>query len=303
LACIICGGLRFAPVPHHEIDGIAALRRARGLGVVGWRLCLDCGNATPEEPADLAILDAYWQTNRASAADAEAQWAYRERIARIGADRSFAMFSDLAGPRDDGGPRRFLDVGCGLGVTVRRFQDGGWRAVGIDPDGTLRPWFEKLGIEGITGQVESQDFDAPFDLIQVAYAIYFIQDPRGFLEGLKRHLAPGGHLGIVMADLLAFTQPTAATNAHSFVPTADSMAYLLARAGYRVVSQERIKDSWFIAATPGEAALPALDTGKILRAHRTRALRWRLIGYPYALARQLAARVLGASVFKATWSK
>jgi hypothetical protein len=139
--------------------------------------------------------------------------------------------------------------------------------------------------------------------VQVAYAIYFVQDPRSFLAGLRRFIAPGGHLAIVMADLLAFTQPTAATDAHSFVPTPESLEHLLALAGYRVRLKRRIKDSWFIAAEPGETAPPAVDAGAILRRHRTRALRWRLLGYPYAVARQLAARVLGASVFKATWSK
>jgi SAM-dependent methyltransferase len=299
LACIVCGGAHFAPVPHHEIPGIAALRRDRGLKPVGWRLCLTCGNAAPQEPPDLAILDAYWQTNRAAHPDSDAQWAYREEIARIGAERSWSMFSGLNGGR----PGRFLDVGCGLGVTVKRFKDGGWAATGIDPDATLRPWFEKLGVEGVTGQIENHGFAEPFDLIQVAYAIYFIQDPRAFLAGLRRHLAFGGHLVIVMADLLAYTQPTAATDAHTFVPTADSLEYALALAGYRVVKREKIKDSWFIAATPGETAPPKVDTQAILQLHRTRGWRWRLIGYPRALARQLAARVLGAKVFKATWSK
>jgi SAM-dependent methyltransferase len=299
LACVICGGTERAPVPHHTIPGIAELRRARGLGDVGWGLCMRCGNATPDEPADLGILDAYWQTNRAAHPDSEAQWAYRERIALIGAERSWETFAGLNG----GKIGRFLDVGCGLGVTVKRFQDGGWTATGIDPDATLRPWFEKQGIEAVTGQVEQQQGDGAFDLVQVAYAVYFIQDPRGFLAGLRRIIAPGGHLAIVMADLLAFTQPTAATDAHSFVPTIESLERLLALAGYRVVLKRRIKDSWFVAATPGDVAPPAIDTAAILRRHRTRALRWRLIGYPYALARQLAARVLGASVFKATWSK
>jgi hypothetical protein len=106
-----------------------------------------------------------------------------------------------------------------------------------------------------------------------------------------------------MADLLAFTQPTAATDAHSFVPTPESLEYALAAAGYRVVTKQRIRDSWFITATPGEVPLPAVDTDAILNRHRSRALRWKLFGYPYALARQIAAKALGASVFKATWSK
>jgi SAM-dependent methyltransferase len=300
LTCIICGSLRREPVPHDRIGGISELRRKRGLQLVDWYLCMDCGNATPEEQPDLGVLDEYWQTNRGSKHDSEDLWSYREAIARTGADRSWNMFSRL---REGQAPGRFLDVGCGLGLTVKRFADGGWKARGIDVDGTVKPWHDRLGIDAVIGQIEHQDWDGAFDLIQVAYAIYFIQDPGAFLAGLRRSLAPGGHVAIVMSDLLAFTQPAAATDAHTFVPTPESLEYALVKAGYRVVMKQRIRDSWFLAATPGDAPLPKIDASAILRRHRTRALRWKLIGYPYAVARQAAARVLGARVFKASWSK
>jgi SAM-dependent methyltransferase len=275
-------------VPFDRLPAVeAVLARRGGAPDYGWRLCMECGNAQPTSPPDMAVLEEVWQSNRKTPGDQAALWAHRRRIAEIGAARSWEMFSGLS----SGAGRRFLDIACGHGVTVKRFQDGGWEAEGIDIDATMKPFHDELGIRTRIGPVEKETWEEPFDLIQIAYAIYFISDPRAFLQHLVRLIRPGGHLAIVMSDHLSWTQSGGPNYMHTFIPTALSLQGLLARAGYRTVLSRRIKDSWFIAATPGEAAPPALNTGAILRAHRTRAMRWRLFGAPRERLKQAVLRL------------
>jgi SAM-dependent methyltransferase len=285
MPCIICGANHFEPVPFDRSPAVEVVLRRRGLvESYGWRLCMACGNAQPAEPPNLQALEEIWQSSRAEPDASEAIWAERARMAKVGAERSWEIFSPLhRGP----GRGRFLDIACGQGVTVKRFQDGGWDAEGNDIDATMKPMHNLLGIRTMIGPVERQEWTEPFDLIQIAYAIYFVTDPRGFLERLRPLLKPGGHLAVVLADHLAYTQSAGPSYAHTFIPTAESMRALLAHAGYRAVLAKRLRDTDFIAARVEDCAPPAVDTRRILRAHRTRALRWSLLGANRARARRL----------------
>jgi SAM-dependent methyltransferase len=254
MTCIICGSSKMIPIPFER-----------------------------HQEAEI------WQSNRKGAVDETANWTERRRIARIGADRSWEMFSGLHKGSSKG---RFLDIACGLGLTVKQFQDNGWLAEGNDIDATVKPIHDELGIRTRIGPVESENWEEPFDLIQVAYAIYFITDPRAYIERLRHLLKPGGHLAIVMADHLAYTCQGGPAYMHTFIPTMESMEGLLARAGYKTVLRRKISDTWFIAATPGEAEPPKIDAKAILRAHRSRAMRWKLFGANRARLRALASRLL-----------
>jgi SAM-dependent methyltransferase len=276
MPCIICGAGQFEPVSYRLSPDMEAILERRGQREgYHWRLCMSCGNAQPSVPPDLDALEEAWQLNRSEPLSDAAVWAHRRRIAGIGASRSWDVFSPLHAGQDK---RRFLDIACGLGMTVKRFQEGGWEALGNDIDATMKPFHDELGINSVIGPIERTALEGSFDLIQIAYAIYFISDPRAYLAGLRALLRPGGHLAIVMADHLTYTQSGRPSYTHTFIPTAESMVAALAHAGYRTVLRRRIRDTDFIAATPAEVVPPKVDTGRILRAHRTHAMRWALFG-------------------------
>ncbi len=289
MGCLICGSDHLEPIPFDRIGSVDEVLQRRGLSAsYGWRLCMRCGNASPSSPPDLGALEEIWQSNRRTPGDQAAQWAHRRRIAEIGAQRSWDVFAEL-----HEGPGRFLDIACGLGMTVKLFQDMGWAAEGSDIDATMKPFHEELGISTRIGPVEKEAWDAPFDLIQIAYAIYFITDPKAYLAGLRRLLKPGGHLAIVIADHLAYTSVGGPNYAHTFIPTAKSLEYLLSLAGYETVLTHRIKDTTFVAARVGTSTPRAVNTRAILRGHRTRPIRWRLFGANRARLRALVARLTG----------
>jgi SAM-dependent methyltransferase len=290
MTCIICGSGAMIPIPFDrrpEADAILA-RRNQTVDYQ-WFLCEACGNATPAYQPDIPALEQIWQNTRKASGDETADWTERRRIAAIGAERSWEIFAGLhKGP----GEGRFLDIACGLGLTVKRFQDNGWLAEGNDIDATVKPIHDELGIRTRIGPVENQNWEEPFDLIQIAYAIYFITDPKAYIQRLQKLLKPGGHLAIVMADHLAYTCQGGPAYMHTFIPTVDSMEGLLARAGYRTVLRRKVRDTWFIAATPGKAKPPEINTKAILRAHRTHAMRWKLLGANRARLRAMASKLL-----------
>lgn len=289
-ACPICGGTDLRAIPFDRISEIEAILARRELSAgYGWYLCRTCGNASPSEQPSREVLAEYWQTNRAALSD-PAAWEYRRKIAKIGAERSWSMFAPLC--QTGGKPGRFLDIGCGLGATVKRFQDGGWVATGIDADATTKPHHDAFGIKTRIGQIEAQIWTERFDLIQIAYAIYFVTEPAAYLRRLHELLAPDGVLAIVITDHLSSFQKGGPSYLHTWLPTAASLQYALAHCGYTIVLSQAIKGSHFIAAKAGATTLPRVPADLTLLLHRTQKMRWRCIGAPRAALKAWIAPVL-----------
>jgi hypothetical protein len=83
---------------------------------------------------------------------------------------------------------------------------------------------------------------------------------------------------------------------HSFFPTAQSMRYALALAGFETVFCKRVSGSIFIAARPAKAvALPAVWPAAILALYRSKALRYQFLGRPYLALRAIAKSLLTAT--------
>lgn len=286
--CPLCGGrsswpLTYSAEVQFEADHGARLR-ATGYT---WRLCRTCGNGYPTSMPDLELLSAYWARNR-DIADRDSEqgvWDNRKRISRLGAERSFRIFSPLIDRKPN---RRFLDIACGLGATVHKFAEEGWDAQGIDADPATRRLHGEFGIRSQIGQIETVKLEGKFDLIQVAHAIYFITDPLRFLRLVRRYLAEDGALAIVLADFMASEDLSLPGYPHSFFPTASSMQYLLALAGYRVIACHARSGSVFLAARPGKAEPPRVQSWLIRIGYETKPLRYTLIGRPKLAARRFA---------------
>jgi len=241
---------------------------------------------------ELGVLSALWESNRDIAegdrAREEQIWQERRRISRIGAERSFKLFSPLR--KETSG--RFLDIACGLGATVRKFADNGWEASGIDADPTMRRFHDELRIQSQIGQIETVKLQGKFDLIQIAHAIYFITDPKRFLCSLKDALTEDGLLCIVLANFMAAEDLSLPGYPHTFFPTASSMRYLLALAGYRNVMCRATSGSVFLAARLGQGPLPQVFPRLIRLGYQTKNLRYALLGKPNLWLREGAKSFL-----------
>jgi len=256
-----------------------------------WHLCSRCGNAYPSAQPDLRVLRRIWEVNRSieEPHQEQAVWQYRQSISRVGAERSYRLFAPLAARQ----PGRFLDIACGLGETVRKFSSQGWDSEGVDADASMERFHCQLGIRARIGQFEQLEFGQDYDIIHIAHAIYFITNPLEFMHTVRERLAPNGLFCIVLADFMLNHDPGLPSYAHSFFPTASSMRYALALAGFETVLSRRLAGSIYIAARPASnPPLPRVWPAAIRLGYLTKRLRYALIGRPYLALRRLVKFVL-----------
>lgn len=294
MICPLCGSGATGSIAFRRDDEIEAWRSEVGdQRPYTWALCRRCGNAFPSVQPDMRVLRRVWETNRSvdelDPKQAEAAWTHRRRISQIGADRSYRLFAPLA--RRKG---RFMDVACGLGETVRVFADQGWEAEGVDADPSVETLHRQLGIRTQIGPFEQIKLQDGYEMIHIAHAIYFITDPMGFLRGVRDHLAPDGLFGVVLSDFMSSMQDGQPSYAHTFLPTAASMRYLLALAGFESVLARRMSGSIYLAARPTDnPALPRVHPFMIELGYRTRTMRYEMIGKPALALRRLAKTATG----------
>lgn len=291
MACPICDCQNFWTVPLARNLEAEQIRAAGDSREFAWRLCQRCGNAYPSHPPAQQVLKQLWASNRtdakSSASERAAIWAYRRKIAKAGAARSYSLFAPLS-HKSKG---NFLDIACGLGETVHTFADHGWDAEGIDADPSTAALHREIGIRARISQIEELNINTSYDVVHIAHAIYFITDPMRFMRMVRERLAADGLFCIVLADFLANSDKAIPNYIHSFFPTRHSMRYALALAGFETVLCRRRSGSIFIAARLSDnIAVPFVWPAAILFLYRTKTLRYRLLGRPYLALRSAAKR-------------
>jgi 2-polyprenyl-3-methyl-5-hydroxy-6-metoxy-1,4-benzoquinol methylase len=286
--CPVCNGDRFWKIAAARDNAFESRRAFDGNGTSReWRLCQRCGNAYPSHPPDLRKLQELWALNRADADSTPpvqaSNWRYRRTIAKTGATRSYRLFSPLASKAKG----RFIDIACGLGETVSAFAAHGWDAEGIDADPSTEPVHREIGIRSRIGQFEEVEIGKGYDIIHIAHAIYFITDPMRFIRLVRERLAPAGLFCIVLADFLANSDRGLPNYTHTFYPTARSIRYALALAGFETVFCKRRSGSIYIAAHPAQRpTIPFIWPVGILVLYRTKSLRYHLLGRPFLALRR-----------------
>lgn len=279
-ACPLCDSCRSWTIPFFDHESNAVVRRGAGYH---WRLCKVCGNGFPSTEPTLAELQIYWNRNRIDGVEAplaDEVWRYRLAVSRIWAQRSY----DFVMPFVHSDSRRFLDVACGLGETVALFQEQGWQAEGVDADPNVKVFHERRGIRTTIGQMESVDSSSRFDLISIAHAIYFITEPRLFVRRVGDMLDERGLFLVLLSDLLSSMNSGSPGYVHTWYPTSYSLAYLLEREGFEVLSCRRAKGSTMVVARKGNSVCSKVHPYRTYWAHLSQGLRYRLAGKPLLAA-------------------
>jgi SAM-dependent methyltransferase len=288
--CPICDGIDYWPIASALDPKIELWRRGEGdKAPHEWRLCRRCGNAYPLNQPNLRVLQKIWLEHKSTPGltveELKCAWAHRRDDARAIAARSFRIFAPLAGNSE----QRFLDIACGFGETVKIFADHGWDAEGIDADASIARVHREIGIRVQHGQIEEMDLAAGYQLIHIAHAIYFITNPMRFLSEVRQRLTRDGVFCVVLSDFFAHHDPSLPSYAHTFFPSAASMDYALALAGFETIACRKLSGSIYIAARPASTSrMPFVSpVGTRLRL-RTKPLRYALIGRPYLAVRRAA---------------
>jgi SAM-dependent methyltransferase/tetratricopeptide (TPR) repeat protein len=129
-------------------------------------------------------------------------------ITQWGAEVDWPRFEESLGE-----PRRYLDVGCSSGKSVRIFSVCGWQAEGIDLDRDAISFGKEHGINVRYGTLDDLNgVAAIYHLITLTDVIEHVADPLDMLRRCYTLLAPGG--------LLYIKTPCADSLPHRFIGNA-----------------------------------------------------------------------------------
>ncbi|MHB8376932.1 MAG: class I SAM-dependent methyltransferase [Dehalococcoidia bacterium] len=118
---------------------------------------------------------------------------------RFGQDRRLNLIRHYA-PLEG---RRILDIGCGLGVYVRKFREFSDRVVGIDIDPRRLREGAKTTPGLLLGGGERLPFrDGAFDIVVLNEVIEHVRDDAAALREALRVIGPGGHIFVYAPNRL-----------------------------------------------------------------------------------------------------
>jgi len=193
----------------------------------------------------------------------EAAWdLYVEQIAGIETiDAALAKLRAPAGAN-------VLDIGCGYGFSLdmanRCF---GWRGIGLDPSIAAERGRRELQLDIRDGTLDDAfEPDERFDVILAIEVLEHVDDPRSFLESVRRRLAPDGVLLLTTPDAscvrpetpMTTLYPALSIGGHQFLVDEHGLRALLERSGF-VAQVEREQATLWGLGAPTAAALRSTD--------------------------------------------
>jgi len=281
-SCPVCAAAEFWGVSFFDPDTDRLTKRKTGYF---WRLCRRCGNATPSIRPNRSSLQAYWEKNRVEESTftvTEEVWSRRMSESRIWGERTHQFVAPwLRTP-----PGRFLDIGCGLGGTVSVFAERGWQASGLDPDPNTKVFHERQGIETHIGRLDEVELSPPYDVICMAHAIYFVEEPREFLGRIRNLLSPDGLFVVINTHLFSSLNIGRPGLVHTWYPTCHSCIYLFEQEGFGLVAKKSLRGSdMLLFRTASTARRISGRPWHALWLHRSQLLRHRTLGLALNAAR------------------
>lgn len=149
--------------------------------------CAECGfiylSPRPTPESLIALYDSYHERNGKTAESWD-----------VLMERNYLETAELlARLLPEGGS--LLDVGCGYGYFVRRMQERGWKATGIEPSETASSCAREEGLDVRRSVLEEAELPpASFDAITAFYVLEHLYDPLAALRMMRTLLKPGGLL-------------------------------------------------------------------------------------------------------------
>jgi SAM-dependent methyltransferase len=221
--CDLCGGLDFELIGRSD-------RRGRPLDTC---VCRRCGLVSHAELPSHERLAEFYRDQYRLDYHGES-WPSPRRVLRAWntGGRLVARLLSYVGPAD-----RVLEIGAGLGATVKQFELAGREAAGIEPHGAFGRYSrECLRADVRAGSLFDLPADETWDFVLLVHVIEHFRSPREALERIRGLLRPGGRLYIECPNLAApFAPPGRCfhfAHVHNFTPA--TLAMLAERCGFTV---------------------------------------------------------------------
>lgn len=238
-SCYLCG----RPAPRLVIANDA----------YSYVLCSACGyrrrDPIPSQEVEEHLYEQDYYADRGLVVGLDHQPSLMKRLI----NERVAALSEL-----NHGPGDLLDVGAGTGLFMEASMRAGWHAVGLETS-LAAAHIASTITRGplITGRLEDQRFDQPFDAVTFWDVVEHLADPRATLKAARQVLKPRGLVGISLPNVAGLKSRLQGNGwryyQHSFGHISHfsprTLSMLLEQAGFKV---ERI-------ATSG-----AFNVGKLL---------------------------------------
>jgi 2-polyprenyl-3-methyl-5-hydroxy-6-metoxy-1,4-benzoquinol methylase len=169
-----------------------------------------------------------------------------DNIGRVACVRAYAE-SRFAADRFAARPPSVLDVGSGLCVFLFRMKEHGWNCTAMDADPRqVRHAREVAGVQAVLGDFMTADPPGRFDLVTLNKVLEHVDDPVAMLVRARACLDAGGLVYLEVPDGESAMEEGPGREEffieHLHVFSAASTALLVARAGFRLQSLERLRE-------------------------------------------------------------
>ena len=142
---------------------------------------------------------------------------------------------------------RVLEVGCGLGYLLARFDPERWERHGIDPDERACTVARALGLDVVRGFGGERSYSAPFDVVLMFDVIEHLKRPGEMVDWIRGQLRDAGLLVIGTGNVASINARLArrywgyfGSWEHMSFFSPESLAYLLERYGFAVERINRV---------------------------------------------------------------
>ncbi len=233
LPACLCGGAAYRPIRRPEPFG------ADG-PVFAVVRCERCGLARTDPPPfeDDRSAAIHQELPFEAVATREAEWR-----------RFFAPLLDAAWRHRPGG--RFLDVGCGAGLTVKMAAERGYDAHGVEINARSAAYArDVLGLAVVHADLAGAGFaPASFDVVLLSHVLEHLSDPAAVFADIRSVLRPDGivvvevpNMAGLVVPLLGRRWPGWAPYMHVWQFTPATLVDALGRVGFAAV-EVRARDN------------------------------------------------------------
>lgn len=190
VACNLCGEDSFELLAERD-------RCGKPLATV---ICTQCGLVRHQTvPTEAELIEFYTSHYRREAHGERVPGPRRVMRAWLNGERICDQVAPLL-PRHG----KILEVGAGIGCTVKVFEEAGFQAEGIDPDGKFLNYSrDHFQTRVRTCSLYDLDAQQQYDAVLLVHVIEHLRSPAAALTRIARVLKPGGMLYVECPNLSA----------------------------------------------------------------------------------------------------